>query len=124
MKKDTAGAEASANKALESYVKSPEAYVMLGRIALIKEDSKTAMNHAKRALELNPYYPSAYLLQGDAQMGSGATKDARASFRKAVELYPGSLEAHRALLKALKKLALNEEVKHEEEQIAQLESLR
>ena len=124
MKKDTAGAEASANKALESYVKSPEAYVMLGRIALIKEDSKTAMNHAKRALELNPYYPSAYLLQGDAQMGSGATKDARASFRKAVELYPGSLEAHRALLQALKKLALSEEVKHEEEQIAQLQSLR
>jgi tetratricopeptide (TPR) repeat protein len=124
MKKDTQAAEASANKALESYVKSPEAYVMLGRIALIKEDGKTATNHAKRALELNPYYQAAYLLQGDAQMVAGAIKDARASFRRAVELYPGSMEAHRALLQALKKLALNDEAKHEEEQIAQLESLR
>ena len=124
MKKDMAGAEASANKALESYVKSPEAYVMLGRIALIKEDSKTALNHAKRALELNPYYPAAFLLQGDTQMKAGAIKDAKASFSKAVELYPGSMEAHRSLLQALKKLALVDEAKHEEEQIAKLESLR
>lgn len=124
MKKDMAGAEASANKALESYVKSPEAYVMLGRIALIKEDNKTALNHAKKALELNPYYYAAFLLQGDAQMGAGALKEAKASFSKAVELYPGSMEAHRSLLQALKKLALKEEAKHEEEQIAQLESLR
>lgn len=123
-KKDTAKAENAANKALEAYIKSPEAYVMLGRIALVKEDSKAAMGNAKRALELNPYYSGAYLLQGEAQMVSGDTKDAKASFRKAVELYPGSMEAHRALLQALKKLALNDEVKQEEEQIAQLESLR
>jgi len=124
MKKDTAGAEASANKSLEAYVKSPEAYVMLGQVALVKDDSKTAINHAKRAMELNPYYPNAYLLLGEAQMKAGDPKEARASFRKAVELYPGSMEAHRALLQALKKLALADEVKHEEEQIAQLESLR
>lgn len=124
MKNDTAGAEASANKALECYVKSPEAYVVLGRVALIKSDTKTALSHTKRALELNPYYPAAYLLQGDIQMATNAPKDARASFRKAVELYPGSMEAHRSLLQALKKLALTEEAKHEEEQIAQLESLR
>lgn len=124
MKKDLAGAEASANKALESYVKSPEAYGMLGRVALLKGDSKAALSHAKRALDLNPYYPGAYLLQGDALIETGAIKDARASYRKAVELYPGSLDAHRALLQALKKLSLTEEAKHEEEQIAQLESLR
>ena len=124
LKKDIAGAEASANKALECYVKSPEAYGMLGRVALLKGDSKTALGHAKRALELNPYYPGAYLLQGDAQMEAGAIKDARASYSRAVELYPGSVEAHRSLLQALKKLALTDEAKHEEEQIAQLESLR
>lgn len=124
MKKDTAGAETSANKALEAYVKSPEAYVMLGQVALVKEDAKTAINHAKRAMELNPYYPNAYMLLGEAQMKVGDTKEARNSFHKAVELYPGSMDAHRALLQALKKLALTDEVKHEEEQIAQLESLR
>lgn len=97
---------------------------MLGRVALLKGDSKAALGHAKRALELNPYYPGAYLLQGDAQLETGAIKDARASYRRAVELYPASLEAHRALLQALKKLALNDEAKHEEEQITQLESLR
>lgn len=57
-------------------------------------------------------------------MKAGAIKDAKASYSKAVELYPGSMEAHRSLLQALKKLALNDEAKHEEEQIAQLESLR
>ncbi|HNB22300.1 MAG TPA: tetratricopeptide repeat protein, partial [Candidatus Melainabacteria bacterium] len=124
MKKDLAGAEASANKSLECYVKSPEAYGMLGRVALLKGDSKTALSNAKRAMDLNPYYPAAYLLQGDAQMEAGATKDARASYRKAVELYPGNLEAHRSLLQALKKLSLTEEAKREEEQIAQLESMR
>lgn len=97
---------------------------MLGRVALLKGDSKAALSHAKRALDLNPYYPGAYLLQGDALIETGAIKDARASYRKAVELYPGSLDAHRALLQALKKLSLTEEAKHEEEQIAQLESLR
>lgn len=124
MKKDLAGAEASANRALEAYVKSPEAYAMLGKVALLKNDSKAAMSHAKRALELNPYYAGAYLLRGDAQMATGAIKEAKDSYRKAVELYPGSLEAHKALLQSLKKLALTDEAKHEEEQITQLESLR
>lgn len=123
-KKDMAGAEASANKALESYVKSPEAYVMLGQVALQKNDAKTALSHVKRALDLNPYYPSAYILQGDAQMKLGSAKDARDSYQRAVQLYPASMEAHRGLLSALKKLALSEDVKHEEEQITQLESLR
>jgi len=123
-RKDLAAAEISANKALESYIKSPEAYVMLGQIALAKGDAKSGLNSVKRALELNPYYPSAYLLQGQAQMKLGTAKDARDSFRRAVELYPASIEAHRSLLEALKKLALLDEVKREEEQIAQLEAMR
>ncbi len=85
---------------------------------------KQALSHVKRALDLNPYYPSAYILQGDAQMKLGSAKDARDSYQRAVQLYPASMEAHRGLLSALKKLALSEDVKHEEEQITQLESLR
>lgn len=123
-KKDMAGAEASANKALESYIKSPEAYVMLGQVFLTKNDAKTALSHVKRALDINAYYPAAYILQGDAQMKLGLTKDARDSYQRAVQLYPASIDAHKGLLQALKKLALAEEVKHEEEQISHLESLR
>ncbi len=57
-------------------------------------------------------------------MKAGAIKNAQAFvLAKRVELYPGSMEAHRSLLQALKKLALSDEAKHEENQIAQLGDL-
>lgn len=120
-KKENKDALDSANKALESYGKSPAAYVLLGRLNLADGDSKNAVVRAKKALEFNPYYAAAYLLMGDAQLADGTYKEAASTLRKAVELYPGWMEAHRSYLESLRKQALIEEIKREEAQIAELE---
>lgn len=118
---DLAGASNFAQKAIESYPKSFNAYVIAGRVSLNKQDAKLAIASAKKALELNPYYAQAYMLLGDAQTAFNDFKEASISYRKATELYPALIEAHKSLLSSLKKLQAKDEIKKEEEQIAQLE---
>jgi tetratricopeptide (TPR) repeat protein len=118
---DLPQSEAQAQKAVEKYSKSYNAYIQLGRIKLKQGNSKEAIDFAKKAIELNPYATRAYMLQGDAQSSAGNVKEASASYRHAAELYPGLLEAHKSLLETLRKLSLKDEAKREEEQIAQME---
>ena len=120
-KGDNEGAEQATKKAADLNPKSYAAYEVAGRISLKKSDYPQAIASGKRALEINPYFANAYLLVGDANAASGHWKDAADSYKKAVELYPGLLEAHKSLVNAYKKLALNDEAKKEEEQIAQIE---
>jgi hypothetical protein len=58
---------------------------------------------------------------GDAQFASNKFKDATESYKRAAELYPSLLQAHKSLLDSLRKLALKDDIKREEEQIAQIE---
>lgn len=123
-KGDLAGAEAHAQKSLVEYPKNFSALLQIGRICLKRSDAKSALDAAKKTMDANQYATKAYLLQGDAQMALGEAKNASASYHKAAELYPALLEAHKALLEALRKLALKDEVKQEEEQIVRLEKVQ
>lgn len=126
-KGDLALANNTATKAIEKYAKNYRAYILIGRINLKNGKPKDAIAAAKKALENNggnPYSTRAYLLMGDAQVADGALKDASASYKKAAELYPGLIEAHKSLLETLRKLAMKDEARKEEEQIAQMEKQR
>ncbi len=120
-KGDMANADALAAKAIEKYPKNFRAYIQRGRVAVKEKKYSDAMELAKHTLEINQYATDAYLVYGDAQSDSGKTKDASVSYRRAAELYPGLLSAHKALLETLRKLAMKDEAKREEDQIAQME---
>lgn len=114
-------AEKTAKKAADAYQSNFNAYIELGRIYLKEGKRKEAAECAKNAMNINPYATRAYLLLGDTESAGGEIKEASQNYRRAAEMYPGLLEAHRSLLETLRKLSRPDEVKREEEQIAQME---
>lgn len=117
-------AAASAKKSLSLYEKCYSACLVLGQIAMARGENQAALDAGHKALELNPYYAPAYLLLSEIQSKQGDHKAALESCKKAVELYPGWLDAHKALLKVFRAMALNADAKQEEAQIQKMESIR
>lgn len=121
---DLQGAAAAATLASEKYEKVYSSYVVLGRVRLKEKKPAMAIEMAKKAIAQNQYYTDAYVLLGDAYMENGDPKNAAENYKKAIAIYPGLLNAHKLLLKSYKALALNDEAKKEEEQIAAMEKLQ
>jgi len=121
---DLQGASAAAMSAAEKYEKIYSAYVVLGRVRLKEKKPVMAIEMAKKAIAQNQYYTDAYVLLGDAYMENGDPKNAMENYKKAIAIYPGLLNAHKLLLKSYKALALNDEAKKVEEQIAAMEKLQ
>ncbi|MBX9670352.1 MAG: hypothetical protein K2X93_22320, partial [Candidatus Obscuribacterales bacterium] len=67
------------------------------------------------------YFTEAHIPKGDADLKLGKNKEALESFQNAAKIYPGLVSAHQALVRAYKALALNDEVKKEQQQIDQME---
>ncbi len=111
----------NANKAVELNPKSFVALEAQSRVYLKRNELEKSGNAAKRAIEVNPYHVPAYVVIGDVYMTSGQNAEAAVNYKRAAELYPASLDAHRGLLNAYKKLAQKDEIKREEEIIAQIE---
>lgn len=123
-KGDIQTAQATAKKAINTYSKNVDTYLIAAKIALKKGDMNLATEFIKDGLDQNPYDAYLYVLMGDVQMQAGNRKDALTSYRKAVDLYPALSAAHRSLLAALKQLGTPDEVKKEEEEAKRLESGR
>ncbi|MBZ0189171.1 MAG: tetratricopeptide repeat protein, partial [Candidatus Obscuribacterales bacterium] len=117
-------AETSATKALEVYAKMYASYLVLARVSLGNGKADDAIALARKALEQNPYFTEAYITIGDAYMKKQDYQKALEHYKKATELYPAYLSGHRGLLEAYKRLELSEEIRKEEDQIAQLEKIQ
>lgn len=121
IKKDLPAAETAANRAIELNSKSFKAYGILSRILLDKGEDARARDAAQKSLELNPYYARAYILLGELEVKANHLPEAVKQYKKAVELYPTWLEAHQQLLDVYRRLSLKNELKQEEQAIAQLQ---
>ncbi len=123
-KGDLDAAATTADKALKTYDKVFASYLVLGEVGLKKKNFDQAAEFASKALSKNPYFTDAYLLAGDALMRLNKPKEALDHYKKATEIYPSLLRAHKSLLASYKALALTDEAKKEEEQIANMEKVQ
>lgn len=120
--KDAAQARTYITKSLEITTKSAEAYNALARISLSEGKHGDAIEQAKLALEVNPYFAQAYLSMGDAMIMAGDVKQSLDAFKKALELDPSSVDVHKGLLRAYKKLGLARESEQEETAISNIQN--
>lgn len=120
-KGDANAADNAIRKATELDTKLVPAYEVLGRVYLKKNDIDRALESARHAIEINEYYQPAYMLNGDAYAAANKLHEAVNNYKRAVELYPSSIDAHRSLRDAYKKLTFKDEAQKEDEAISRLE---
>jgi tetratricopeptide (TPR) repeat protein len=87
-KKDLAGAEDAAIKALEANPKSFKACAELARVYKAKNDLSNAARTCREGIELNPYYAPVYVCYGDILLAQKDSAQAEDQYKRASELYP------------------------------------
>lgn len=94
-KKDTVGALADFDRAIEQNPNDPDAYNARGDIQEWKDDTKDAIADYSRAIALNPKDPEGYRRRGVARDVQGDFSGALSDYQKVIEQQPANSEYER-----------------------------